>query len=64
MSWEDYQRALSWGANVEGADKTIDASGGNDGRAVLVPIVGQGFGWGVLVGRARLKGGVERDGHR
>lgn len=39
MSWEDDERALIWGANIEGADHTVDAGGGDDGWAIFVPIV-------------------------
>lgn len=34
------------GTGVESADQTVDAGGGEDGGAVFVPVVGEGFvGW-------------------
>lgn len=39
------------GADVEGADLLVDARGGDDGGAVFVPVVGQGFR-----GRGGLRG--------
>lgn len=38
---------LSWTADVEGPDQVVDACGGDDGGAVFVPVVGEGFGRGV-----------------
>lgn len=32
-------------ADIEGADEAVDACGGNDGVAVFVPVVREGFGW-------------------
>lgn len=37
------QGALSRGADVEGPDQSVHARGRDDGRAVLVPVVRQGF---------------------
>jgi len=57
------------GANVEGADEAVDACGGEDGGAVFVPVVGEGFGWGDLglelgwkVGMLGLGRSVQGDG--
>lgn len=44
---------LSWAADVEGPDQAVDARGGNDGGAVSVPVVGEGFGRGVEGVRSR-----------
>ena len=38
------QGSLPGGADIEGADDAVDAGGGDDGVAVFVPIVCQGFG--------------------
>lgn len=49
-------------AQVEGADQAVDAGGGEDGAAVFVPVVGEGFvrGGGWL--RCARVGGVEVEG--
>lgn len=49
MSRQHRHRPLRWISDVKGADHTIDARSGNDGGAVFVPVVSEGFG-----GRDRL----------
>ena len=39
-------RTLSGSPNVERSDMAVDASCSDEVRAILVPIVGEGFRWG------------------
>lgn len=50
------------GSDVEGSDLSVDARGGDDGGAVFVPVVGQGFRGGD--GSGGVSGGMRDVGRR
>ena len=73
MSLQYDEGTCVWGTDVESADETVDACGGDDCATVFVPVVGEGFvggegageassatdGWGWLL--LLLRGGVYGD---
>lgn len=68
VAGQDGDGALLRGADVEGADDAVDARRRDDGVAVLVPVVGEGFAGGDADGGGGAHAGflrrVDRDVER
>ena len=54
MSRHRVQWPLSWGTNIEGPNKAVNAGGSDDGITILIPVVREGFS-----GRRWRDGGKE-----